>query len=91
MLGGPFEPQIERILRDNAYSSSSPVILSSDPGIRSTIRGLKLNNGRPCQSCDMLIRVEKDIQLVCISITNPSKITFMNPMLCAFEGVRILS
>ncbi|KAF9614944.1 hypothetical protein IFM89_021374 [Coptis chinensis] len=49
VLGGPFKPYIERILRDRASSMSSPVLLASDHGKRSTIKGVIVNNGKPCQ------------------------------------------
>lgn len=67
VLGGPFKPHIEGILRDKAASMSSPVVLASDPKNRSTIKGFVVNNGKQCQSCDILIQVDKDIHLVRIS------------------------
>ncbi|KAF5442226.1 hypothetical protein F2P56_034911 [Juglans regia] len=63
VLGGPFPPHIDRILRDKALSMSSPVVSASDGGNRSTIKGLSMLNGRPCQSCDLLIQVERDFKL----------------------------
>ncbi|KAK9145596.1 hypothetical protein Sjap_005499 [Stephania japonica] len=63
VLGGPFEQRIEQILRDKANSSSAPVILASDSGMISTIKDVRLNDGRPCQLCDIRIQIEKDIPL----------------------------
>lgn len=63
MLGGPFLPHIECILRDKALSMSSPVVSASDAGNRSTIKGISMLNGRPCQSCDLVIQVERDFKL----------------------------
>ncbi|XP_041015251.1 dihydrofolate synthetase isoform X2 [Juglans microcarpa x Juglans regia] len=63
VLGGPFPLHIDRILRDKALSMSSPVVSASDGGNRSTIKGLSMLNGRPCQSCDLLIQVERDFKL----------------------------
>ncbi|KAG2700601.1 hypothetical protein I3843_06G006800 [Carya illinoinensis] len=63
VLGGPFPPHIDRILHDKALSMSSPVVSASDGGNRSTIKGLSMLNGRPCQSCDLLIQIERDFKL----------------------------
>ncbi|KAK9122048.1 hypothetical protein Syun_019665 [Stephania yunnanensis] len=63
VLGGPFDQRIEQILRDKAKSSSAPVILVSDPGIISTVKDVRLHDGRPCQLCDIHIQIEKDIPL----------------------------
>ncbi|KAL5727096.1 dihydrofolate synthase [Ranunculus cassubicifolius] len=63
VLGGPFLPHIECILREKATSMNSPVVLASDPGNNSTIKGFFSNNGKTCQSCDILIQPHKDLQL----------------------------
>lgn len=63
VLGGPFLPRIEHILRDKAFLMSSPVVLASDAGNRSKINGVSMLNGRPFQSCDIVIRVERDLKL----------------------------
>ncbi|KAL5813170.1 hypothetical protein ACOSQ3_028120 [Xanthoceras sorbifolium] len=63
VLGGLFLPHIERILRDKALSMSSPVVSTSDAGIKSTIKGLSMLNGRPCQSCDVILEVERDFPM----------------------------
>lgn len=65
VLGGPFPPHIERILRDKASSLSSTVLSACDPGNKRAIRGLSKLYGKPCQSCDIVIQIEKDFQLVC--------------------------
>lgn len=65
MLGGPFLPHIERILRDKALSMASPVVSASDAGNRSTVKGISMLNGRPCQTCDLIIQVERDFKEVC--------------------------
>ncbi|KAG5533859.1 hypothetical protein RHGRI_027901 [Rhododendron griersonianum] len=62
VLGGPFLPHIERILRDKASSLSSIVLSACDPGNKSAIRGLSKLYGKPCQSCDIVIQIEKDMQ-----------------------------
>lgn len=59
VLGGPFLPHIEQILRDKASSMSSPVLSASDPGTRVTIKGISMFDGEPCQLCDITIEVEK--------------------------------
>lgn len=66
VLGGPFPPHIERILRDKASSLSSTVVSACDRGNKSAIRGLSKLYGKPCQSCDIVIQIEKDFKLVCI-------------------------
>ncbi|KAJ7959287.1 Folylpolyglutamate synthase [Quillaja saponaria] len=63
VLGGPFFPHIECILRDKAASMGSPVVSASDAGNRSTIRSVSMLNGRPYQSCDVVINVERDLKL----------------------------
>ncbi|KAF6172997.1 hypothetical protein GIB67_006373 [Kingdonia uniflora] len=63
VLGGPFKPHIERILWDKASLLDSLIVSASDSGSRSTIKNVEINNGKPCQVCDILIQVEKDLQL----------------------------
>lgn len=64
VLGGPFLPRIEQILRDKASSMSSPVVLASDLGNRSILKSLDRMGSRPCQYCDLVLQIEKDLQLV---------------------------
>lgn len=64
VLGGPFLPHIERILRDKACSMSSPVVSASDIGNRSTLKSLDRMSGRHFQYCDLVLQIEKDLQLV---------------------------
>lgn len=66
VLGGPFLPHIECILRNKASSMHSPVISAYDTGNQSKIKGISIHNGRPCQSCDIVIQVESEINLVWI-------------------------
>ncbi|XP_023908562.1 dihydrofolate synthetase isoform X1 [Quercus suber] len=63
VLGGPFLPHIECILRDKALLMSSPVVSASDAGNQSTIKGISRINGRPYQSCDLVIQIERDFKL----------------------------
>lgn len=63
ILGGPFLPRIEYILRDKALSMSSPVISASDPGNRSTIKGVNLLNGGLSQCCDIVIQIDNEVWL----------------------------
>ncbi|XP_058100229.1 dihydrofolate synthetase isoform X2 [Magnolia sinica] len=63
VMGGPFKPHIERILRHKASLMSSPVISACDPGIQSIIKDFKRNVDESFQSCDIHIQVEKDMQL----------------------------
>ncbi|KAL4593917.1 hypothetical protein ACB092_M007000 [Castanea dentata] len=63
VLGGPFLPHIECILRDKALSMSSPVVSASDAGNQSTIKGISRINGRPYQSCDLVMQIQRDFKL----------------------------
>ncbi|CAK9176968.1 unnamed protein product [Ilex paraguariensis] len=63
VLGGPFLPHIEHILRDKASAMCSPVVSASDPGNRSTIKDISECRGKHCQSCDMVLKIERDFQL----------------------------
>uniref|UniRef100_A0A1J3JAN4 Folylpolyglutamate synthase n=1 Tax=Noccaea caerulescens TaxID=107243 RepID=A0A1J3JAN4_NOCCA len=61
VLGGPFLPHIEDILRSKAASMSSSVILASDIGSNSSVKSIIDRNGLGlCQSCEMVIQNEKD-------------------------------
>lgn len=64
VLGGPFIPQIERILRDKASSMSSPVVSASDTGNRSILKSVDKMSGLPYQFCDLRLQIEKDLRLV---------------------------
>lgn len=64
VIGGPFEPHIEGILRQKALLMSSPVVSASDPGIQSVVKSVGREHDRLYQSCDLVIQVEKDLQLV---------------------------
>ncbi|KAJ8543125.1 hypothetical protein K7X08_005648 [Anisodus acutangulus] len=63
VIGGPFIPSIECILRRKASSMSSPVVSASDPGNRSALRGFCEVSGIPRQLCDIVLQIEKDFDL----------------------------
>ncbi|KAL2556141.1 Folylpolyglutamate synthetase family protein [Forsythia ovata] len=63
VLGGPFLPHIERILRDKASSMSSPVVSASDSGNRSILKDFTKQCQKPYQLCDILLRIERDLSL----------------------------
>ncbi|XP_021277917.1 dihydrofolate synthetase [Herrania umbratica] len=63
ILGGPFLPHIDCILRDKALSMSSPIVSASDSGIRTAIKGVSTFKGRPSQSCDLMIQLDRDSPL----------------------------
>ncbi|CAL0318895.1 unnamed protein product [Lupinus luteus] len=65
VLGGPFLPHIERIIRDKAEAMDSPVILASDSGNSSTVKSFSILNRRPSQICDIEIQLVKDLKLSC--------------------------
>lgn len=60
VLGGPFEPRIEYILRNRAASMNAPVISSFGPGIHSTITKLDSTQSQPCQYADILIKLDEN-------------------------------
>lgn len=64
IIGGPFSPDIEQILRDRAFLTQSPVISACDPGIRSITKCIGWDCGKPYQSCDIVIEISNDIPLV---------------------------
>ncbi|KAM7273606.1 hypothetical protein ACFE04_028270 [Oxalis oulophora] len=63
VLGGPFLPHIEHILREKAALMQSPIISACDVGIKASVKGLGTLNDRPCQSCDMSVLLQNDIPL----------------------------
>ncbi|KAL8142478.1 hypothetical protein V2J09_015510 [Rumex salicifolius] len=63
VLGGPFLPHVEQIIRDKASSMCSPLVSASDTSNRIIAKGLHKVNGKPCQRCDLVIQIEKDIPL----------------------------
>ncbi|KAL6503892.1 hypothetical protein OROGR_025815 [Orobanche gracilis] len=63
ILGGPFFPHIERIIRDKAMSMSSPVVSASDPGNKSVVKGFSRTREMPHQLCDILLLMQKDIHM----------------------------
>lgn len=64
VMGGPFEPHIEGILRQKASLMNSPVISASDPGIQRIVKSVGREHDIIYQSCDLIMQVEKDLQLV---------------------------
>ncbi|RDX58328.1 Dihydrofolate synthetase, partial [Mucuna pruriens] len=65
VLGGPFLPHIEHIIRDKAVTMDSPIVSACDTGNRCTVKSFSIHNGRPCQLCDIVIQVVKDLKLSC--------------------------
>ncbi|ESW33327.1 hypothetical protein PHAVU_001G060700 [Phaseolus vulgaris] len=65
VLGGPFVPHIERIIRDKAATMESPVVSAYDTGNRCTLKSFSIVNGRPYQICDIVIQVVKDLKMSC--------------------------
>ncbi|KAG9152176.1 hypothetical protein Leryth_026124 [Lithospermum erythrorhizon] len=63
ILGGPFHPHIEQILRDKALCMSSPIMSASDHGNKSILKGFNYLHGQPYQSCDILLNIDKDFPL----------------------------
>lgn len=64
MIGGPFDTHIEKILRSQASSMRSPVVSGCDPGVLGVIKGVGTVDGKPCQFCDIRIKIERDLRLV---------------------------
>jgi len=65
VLGGPFVPHIERIIRDKAATMESHVVSAYDTGNKCTVKSFSILSGRPCQICDIVIQVVKDLKMVC--------------------------
>ncbi|CAA6661041.1 unnamed protein product [Spirodela intermedia] len=63
VIGGPFDMHIEKILRSRASSMCSPVVSGCDPGVRGVIKGVGTVDGKPCQFCDIHIKIERDLRL----------------------------
>ncbi|KAL7612096.1 dihydrofolate synthetase isoform X1 [Lactuca sativa] len=63
VLGGPYLPHIELILRNKASSCCSPVISASDPGNTSVIKGITNVSGIPFQVSDIILHINRDLQL----------------------------
>ncbi|KAH9324545.1 hypothetical protein KI387_004723, partial [Taxus chinensis] len=60
VLGGPFDPQIEYILRKRAASMNAPVISAFGPGIHSSVTELDSTNSQPCQCVDILVKLDEN-------------------------------
>ncbi|KAG9448401.1 hypothetical protein H6P81_014529 [Aristolochia fimbriata] len=71
VIGGPFKPHIEAILRDKAALFGSPVISASDPRIQSVVKGINWQNEEFSQLCDLVIQIEQDLKLF-IELNNVS-------------------
>ncbi|XP_027334194.1 dihydrofolate synthetase [Abrus precatorius] len=65
VLGGPFLPHIERIIRDKALTMDSPVVSACDTGNMCTVKSFSILNGRPCQICDIAIQIVRDLKMSC--------------------------
>ncbi|KAG8053274.1 hypothetical protein GUJ93_ZPchr0001g33073 [Zizania palustris] len=63
IIGGPFSSDIEKIIRDRALLTQSPVISACDPGVRSITRCIGWDCGKPYQRSDIIIKVSNDIPL----------------------------
>ncbi|WOL00773.1 dihydrofolate synthetase [Canna indica] len=58
VIGGPFEPHIEHIIRHKASLMKSKVISACDPRIQNTLKCLTMEkDGKPYQTCDILIQI----------------------------------
>ncbi|CAL5071874.1 unnamed protein product [Urochloa decumbens] len=63
VIGGPFSADIERIIRDRAFLTQSPVISACDPGIKSITKCIDWDSGKPYQRCDISINISDDVPL----------------------------
>ncbi|KAL4186848.1 hypothetical protein AMTRI_Chr09g36140 [Amborella trichopoda] len=62
VIGGPFQPHVEHIIRQKAFSENSPVLSATDPRIHAILKGFQGHTDKPYQSCDILIHLE-DLQM----------------------------
>ncbi|CAI8605613.1 unnamed protein product [Vicia faba] len=65
VLGGPFLPHIEQIIREKAVTMDSPVVSAYDAGNSLAVKSFSILNGKPCQICDIVIQTVKDLKLSC--------------------------
>ncbi|KEH40415.1 tetrahydrofolylpolyglutamate synthase [Medicago truncatula] len=65
VLGGPFLPHIEHIIREKAVSMDSPVVSASESGNNLAVKSFSILDGKPCQICDIEIQIVKDLKLSC--------------------------
>ncbi|KAL5071159.1 hypothetical protein RYX36_022046 [Vicia faba] len=65
VLGGPFLPHIEQIIREKAVTMGSPVVSAYDAGNSLAVKSFSILNGKPCQICDIEIQTVKDLKLSC--------------------------
>ncbi|XP_078439408.1 folylpolyglutamate synthetase family protein isoform X2 [Wolffia australiana] len=63
VIGGPFDPHIENIIRGRASALDSPVVSGCDPGVHGVIKSFGTVDCRPCQSCNIHINIERDLRL----------------------------
>ena len=60
ILGGPFEPRIEYIIRNRASLMNAPVISPFGLWIHITIRKLVSTQSQTCQYDDILIKLDEN-------------------------------
>ncbi|KAI5394288.1 dihydrofolate synthetase [Lathyrus oleraceus] len=65
VLGGPFLPHIEQIIREKAVITGSPIVSAYDAGNSLAVKSFSIVNGKPCQICDIEIQTVKDLKLSC--------------------------
>ncbi|CAL5206584.1 unnamed protein product [Lathyrus oleraceus] len=65
VLGGPFLPHIEQIIREKAVIMGSPIVSAYDAGNSLAVKSFSIVNGKPCQICDIEIQTVKDLKLSC--------------------------
>ncbi|XP_020517188.1 dihydrofolate synthetase isoform X2 [Amborella trichopoda] len=68
VIGGPFQPHVEHIIRQKAFSENSPVLSATDPRIHAILKGFQGHTDKPYQSCDILIHLE-DLQMLQNAVT----------------------
>ncbi|XP_004498396.1 dihydrofolate synthetase [Cicer arietinum] len=65
VLGGPFLPHIEHIIREKAVAMDSPVVSAYDSGNSFAVKSFSILDDKPCQICDIEIQTVKDLKLSC--------------------------
>ncbi|PKA53803.1 Folylpolyglutamate synthase [Apostasia shenzhenica] len=63
VIGGPFEPQIEHIIREKAFSLNAPVVSAFDAGSQSSVRCFERDGEVPFQLCKIFIENQDDISM----------------------------
>ncbi|KAJ4818404.1 Folylpolyglutamate synthase [Rhynchospora pubera] len=63
VIGGPLEPDIERIIREKAQLLDSPVLSVCHPGVSCSQKQYQVDYERPVQICDIGIEMHNNMEI----------------------------